>query len=124
MAINVIIILIIAVGIVFGVRSVLRSVAGKSCCSGGDSIVKIGPSDADRSHYPYRAEATVEGMTCKNCAQRVTNALNSLDGVWATVHLKKNSVSMLLKQNDGEAALTEAVSKAGYTMKDVHISAV
>ena len=121
MAINVIIILIIAVGIVFGVRSVLRSVAGKSCCSGGDSIVKIGPSDADRSNYPYRAEATVEGMTCKNCAQRVTNALNSLDGVWATVHLKKNSVSMLLKQNDGEAALTEAVSKAGYTMKDMRI---
>ena len=65
MAVNVIIILIIAVGIVFGVRSVVRSAAGKSCCSGGDSVVKIGPSDNDRSHYPYRAEATVEGMTCK-----------------------------------------------------------
>lgn len=89
MAVNVIIILIIAVGIVFGVRSVVRSAAGKSCCSGGDSIVKIGPSDNDRSHYPYRAEATVEGMTCKNCAERVTNALNSLDGVWAAVNLKK-----------------------------------
>ena len=122
MAVNIIIGLIIAIGVVFGVRSVLRSVSGKSCCSGGDSIVKIEPSDTDRSHYPYRAEATVEGMTCKNCAQRVTNALNSLDGVWATVHLKKNSVSILLKQNDGEAALTEAVSKAGYTMKDVRIT--
>lgn len=124
MAVNVIIILIIAVGIVFGVRSVVRSAAGKSCCSGGDSVVKIGPSDNDRSHYPYRAEATVEGMTCKNCAERVTNALNSLDGVWAAVNLKKNSVSILLKQNDVEAALTEAVSKAGYTMKDVRISTV
>ena len=124
MIVNVIIIVIIAIGIVFGVRSILRSASGKSCCSGGDSIVKIGPSDNDRSHYPYRAEATVEGMTCKNCAERVTNALNSLDGVWATVHLKKNSVSILLKQNDVEAALTEAVSKAGYTMKDVRISAV
>ena len=124
MTVDVIIILIIAVGFVFGVRSILRSAAGKSCCSGGDSIVKIGPSDPDRSHYPYRAEATVEGMTCKNCALRVTNALNSLDDVWATVNLKKNSVSVLLKQNGGEAALVEAVSKAGYTMKDVHISAV
>ena len=124
MAVNVIIILIITVGIVFGVRSVVRSAAGKSCCSGGDSVVKIGPSDNDRSHYPYRAEATVEGMTCKNCAERVTNALNSLDGVWAAVNLKKNSVSILLKQNDVEAALTEAVSKAGYTMKDVRISTV
>ena len=122
MAVNIIIGLIIAIGVVFGVRSVLRSASGKSCCSGGDSIVKIEPSDTDRSHYPYRAEAAVEGMTCKNCAQRVTNALNSLDGVWATAHLKKNSVSILLKQNDGEAALTEAVSKAGYTMKDVRIT--
>ena len=124
MAVNVIIILIMAVGIVFGVRSILRSAAGKSCCSGGDSIVKIGPSDDDRSHYPYRAEATVEGMTCENCAQRVTNALNSLDDVWATVNLKKNSVSILLKQNDVEEALIEAVSKTGYTMKVVRISAV
>ena len=124
MAVNVIIILIIAVGFVFGVRSILRSAAGKSCCSGGDSIVKIGPSDPDRSHYPYRAEAAVEGMTCKNCAQRVTNALNSLDGVWATVHFRRKAVTVLLKQKEAEAALIEAVSKAGYTMKDVHISAV
>ena len=91
MAVNIIIGLIIAIGVVFGVRSVVRSAAGKSCCSGGDSVVKIGPSDNDRSHYPYRAEATVEGMTCKNCAERVTNALNSLDGEWAAVNLKKNS---------------------------------
>ncbi|QNL98317.1 heavy-metal-associated domain-containing protein [Treponema sp. Marseille-Q4132] len=124
MAVNIIIILIIAVGVVFGVRSVLQSASGKSCCSGGDSIVKIEPSDTDRSHYPYRAEAAVEGMTCKNCAARVTNALNSLDGVWAAVNLKKNSVSVLLKEKGGEAALVEAVSKAGYTMKNVRITAV
>ena len=63
-------------------------------------------------------------MTCKNCAARVTNALNSLDGVWASVNLKKNSVSVLLKEKDAGAALVEAVSKAGYTMKDVRITAV
>ena len=124
MTVDIIIILIIAVGVVFGVRSVLRSASGRSCCSGGDSVVKIEPSDTDRSHYPYRAEAAVEGMSCKNCAERVTNALNSLDGVWASVNLKKNSVSILLKQNDVEAALVDALSKAGYTMKDVRIAAV
>ena len=61
---------------------------------------------------------------CDTSTSLLVNALNSLDGVWAAVNLKKNSVSILLKQNGGEAALTEAVSKAGYTMKDVRISTV
>ena len=41
--------------------------------------------DTDASHYPYRDELLIGGMSCDGCAQNVANALNALDGVWATV---------------------------------------
>ena len=64
------------------------STHGKSCCSDGavgKKAKRAVVTDADESHYPYSDELLIGGMSCDGCAQNVANALNALDGVWATV---------------------------------------
>lgn len=85
---NLIVLTVIAVGMFFGLRRIAASTHGKSCCSDGASgkkAKKVVVADTDESHYPYREELLIGGMSCDGCARNVTNALNALDGVWATV---------------------------------------
>lgn len=85
---NLIVLAVIAVGMFFGLRRIVASTHGKSCCSDGASgkkAKKVVVTDTDESHYPYSDELLIGGMSCDGCARNVTNALNTLDGVWATV---------------------------------------
>lgn len=119
---NVIIILIIIAGVFGGIKSFFKRAAGKGCCTDGSAIRKIDVKDTNKLHYPYRAHASVGGMTCKNCAVHVENALNTLDGVWATVDLKRHTVTMLLKNCNCKTALVDAVSQSGYTLGNIEIA--
>ena len=80
--INVILILLVALIALGGISAVLKRAKGESCCGGGATDVKIGPSDKNKKNYRYSASCTIGGMKCKNCAARIQNALNSLDGTW------------------------------------------
>ena len=85
---NLIVLAVIAVGMFFGLRRIAASTHGKSCCSDGASgkkAKKVVVTDTDASHYPYSDELLIGGMSCDGCAQNVVNALNALDGIWATV---------------------------------------
>ena len=53
--------------------------------AGRKKIKRVAVADTDVSHYPYSDELLIGGMSCGGCAQNVTNALNALDGIWATV---------------------------------------
>lgn len=95
--------------------SVRRARKGSGCC--GETAAKVrrtGPADHKRSHYSYRAEAEITGMTCENCAARVENALNSLEGIWASVHIDTGKARILSKKNIDELKIREAVRGAGY----------
>ncbi|MBQ8953570.1 MAG: heavy-metal-associated domain-containing protein, partial [Clostridia bacterium] len=56
------------------------------------------------------------GMTCENCARRVENALNALEGVWATVRIDTHTARVRCKTEPDEAALRGAVTGAGYVV--------
>ena len=53
-------------------------------------------------------------MSCGNCVRNVENALNALDGTWATVSLEDNTATVLLKDKPDIDKLSKAVSDAGY----------
>lgn len=63
-----------------GVRRIVGTATGtRDCCSGDKkqpNHVKV--SDKNPHHYPYQQTYRVQGMTCKNCAKYVTDALNSI----------------------------------------------
>lgn len=114
---NLIVLAVIAVGMFFGLRRIVASTHGKSCCSDGASgkkAKKVVVADTDPSHYPYSDELFIGGMSCDGCAQNVENALNALDGVWATVTYTDHAARVRSKQPIDRGALVAAVRDAGY----------
>ena len=112
-----IVLVVIALGMFFGLRRIAASTHGKSCCSDGASgkkAKKVVVVDTDESHYPYSEELLVGGMSCDGCAQNVTNALNALDGVWATVTYADHTARVRSKNPIDRDALEAAVKDAGY----------
>ncbi|MDO4322403.1 MAG: heavy metal-associated domain-containing protein [Lachnospiraceae bacterium] len=114
---NAIIILVILVIAVLAVRSYVKKLAHGCCGAGGDDEPVIKAADMNPAHYPYSATVGIEGMTCKNCRQRVENALNKLDGIWAEVSLKEKSAFIRSKTEIDMDELRVAVARAGYTMQ-------
>ena len=114
---NLIVLAVIAVGMFFGLRRIAASTHGKSCCSDGASGKKakrVVVADTDESHYPYREELLIGGMSCDGCAQNVANALNALDGIWATVTYAAHTARIRSKNPIDREVLEAAVRDAGY----------
>lgn len=114
---NIIVLAAIVVGMFFGLRRIVASTHGKSCCSDGVSGKKakrVAVADTDESHYPYCDELLIGGMSCDGCAQNVENALNALDGVWATVTYADHTARVRSKRLVDRDTLETAVRGAGY----------
>ncbi len=109
---------IILVIVAFAIKSVIHRIRhGSACCGERDAPEKkIQPADKNKSHYSYKYILSVDGMHCSNCTRHVENALNSIDGLWATANLEKKSVTVLSKMELEAADLESEVREAGYTV--------
>jgi len=58
----------------------------------------------------------IDGMMCPNCQKHVDKALNSIDGVKATVDLKEKCAFIELSKEIDDDVLKHAVEEAGYTV--------
>lgn len=113
---NIIIVLIVAAIVVFGSISYIKKLKkGGDCCPEHEEATKsVKVKDRDKSHYPYEAKLAIDGMSCNNCVRNVENALNALDGTWATVSLEDNMATVLLKNPPDIEKLSKSVADAGY----------
>ena len=114
--VNIIIVLIVAAIVVFGSINYIKKLKkGGDCCPEHEEATKsIKVKDRDKSQYPYEAKLAIDGMSCNNCVRNVENALNALDGTWATVSLEDNMATVLLKNPPDIEKLSKAVADAGY----------
>ncbi|MCI7814187.1 MAG: heavy metal-associated domain-containing protein [Lachnospiraceae bacterium] len=120
---TVIIILILIMICIIGVKSYAKKLASGCCGASGDQVKKIKVADKNRAHYPYLAEMKLDGMVCGNCAKRVENCLNAIEGVWASVDLGAQSAKVRMKERVEEEKLRNAVNSAGYTVLKVDFQA-
>ena len=100
----------------FWTARIAASTHGECCSDGASSkkAKKVVVTDTDASHYPYSDELLIGGMSCDGCAQNVANALNALDGIWATVTYADHTARVRSKQPIDRGALVAAVKDAGY----------
>ncbi len=59
----------------------------------------------------------IEGMMCQNCVKHVTNALNALPGVTATVDLESKTATVIGDVSD--EAIKQAIADAGYEVTSI-----
>lgn len=104
----------------FAIRNYIKKLSNGCCGAESDGIKKVKTSDTNKNNYPFSKTIEIEGMTCKNCATRVENAFNSIDGFYASVNLKKNQATILMKENKDDALLRQIVRDAGYKPISVH----
>lgn len=58
----------------------------------------------------------IEGMSCFHCSMRVEKALNSIDGISATVNLEEKTATLTLTKEVSDAAIRNAVEDAGFSV--------
>lgn len=108
---------ILAVICIFSVKKYRKKLTSGCCGAGGEGTVKKRRvSDRNKAHYPYTKILKIDGMSCGNCANWVENALNALDGVWASVDLGSQEALVRMKQPMDPELLKNAVRKQGYTV--------
>ena len=96
-----------------------KSVKGGGCCGEQEGPVKrVKVKDRNKAHYPFTVKMHVEGMVCENCARKVENALNILDGVWADVDITTHAATVRSKAPAEEKQLKKAVASAGYYVSE------
>jgi copper chaperone CopZ len=61
----------------------------------------------------------IKGMNCGHCTARVQKALNSIDGVDATVDLETNSAKIILTKEVSDAEIKAVVDNVGYQVVEV-----
>lgn len=62
---------------------------------------------------------SIEGMMCAHCQKHVSDALNALDGVQATVDLENNQAVLSISQDITDEILMKTVSDAGYQVTNI-----
>jgi copper chaperone CopZ len=113
------VVIIVLLGIVaLAVYGTVRRIRyGSSCCgSKTPPPKKVKVKDRNKASYPFVYRLKVDGMHCANCARRVENAINSLEGCWAVVDLGKKEVTLRTKRETTEQDMSAVIAKAGYTV--------
>lgn len=118
---TVIIIIILLLVAAFAVKSIIHRIRhGSACCGERDAPEKkIQPKDKNKANYPYKYIISVDGMHCSNCTRHVENALNSIEGLWATASLEKKTVTVLSKMEVEAGDFENEIREAGYTVLSV-----
>ena len=111
-----VIVLLIAICLVFAFLSARKHFKGKDgCCGGGGAYI----SKKKLSNVAEKRTVIVDGMTCENCAARVTRAINDMDGLAAKVNLRKKEVVVSMEKPVSNDVIRSAIEKAGYTVREI-----
>ena len=113
---NIIIVLILAALVGYGIYSYVHHLTRGGCCCGERDAAakKVKVEDHNKAHYPHTLVMGVDGMTCQNCQRHVENALNTLPDTLAEVNLSARNVTVWTKADADEEVIRKAIRDAGY----------
>ena len=112
---NIIIVLILAALVGYGIYSYVHHLTRGGCCGERDAAAKkVKVEDHNKAHYPHTLVMGVDGMTCQNCQRHVENALNAMTDTLAEADLSAQKVTVWTKADADEDAIRQAIRDAGY----------
>ena len=117
---SLLILVLIAVVLVYAFKGSLQHFRGQGGCCGGGMQVKAKRERKFLRHRPLgKCRMQIIGMHCPNCATRVSNALNELDGVAARVNLHSGTATVSYDRPVTDDELKRAVWGAGYQVREI-----
>ena len=66
----------------------------------------------------YDFKVLIEGMHCTNCSGKVEKNLNEIDGVEATVDLKKKT-AFVFADSDKKEIIKNKIEELGFSVTDI-----
>ncbi len=114
--VNIIIVLILLLALGYALRGTIKHFKGEGACCGGGSGGGGRKARKKRLSGPVIGKKTVqiEGMHCDSCVQRVTRAINEIEGASAKVSLKKGRAVVSCDREIGDDSIYAAVEGAGF----------
>ncbi len=110
-----IIIAVLVVVCVTAIKSYMNKLA-HGCCGAGSDSVKAAEKKTDLSEYKYKYTVQIGGMSCKNCAERIANALNR-QGLYAEADYKSGIADIYAASPVSDFTIRQTVIGLGYTVE-------
>lgn len=115
-----IILLIIMVIVIFAVKNSLLHFKGEGGCCGHSTGT---PQTKElQNKIIGSVEISVSGMHCDNCAKKLTDRLQSIEGISAKVDLAKSNAIISYDQPIDMQQVYSIIENAGYKIIFVHQS--
>ena len=102
--------------ILFALGSLVKRKNRKGCCGSGSDYK---PRKKKLKKTVATKTFRVEGMHCEKCANRITEAVNDIAGVAATVDLKKGIVTVSYEQDVPDAEILAKIQRLGYAVEAI-----
>ena len=67
-----------------------------------------------------RKEIIIEGMSCSHCSSRVEKALNSIEGINATVDLEHKKALVLSEKDVSNEILSSSIEDIGFKVGEIN----
>lgn len=111
------IILIILIGIcIFAIINSKKHFKGEGGCCGGTGIEK---SEKTLNYIADKKKVFISGMHCKNCANKIENAINDVSYLACEVNLKENLAIVTGNKTINEGEVKKIIEKLGYEVKKI-----
>ena len=117
---NILIIAGLIVVLLLAVRGSVKHFKGEGgCCGGGGSTVKE-PDKKLQGDIIKTRVFKIDGMHCENCTNRVKRAINRIDGVSASLNLRKKEAVVKYEKEVDDDVLTSEIERLGYKVISVN----
>lgn len=111
--VDIIVIVVNAIIMAFALKGTIKHFKGEgACCGGSHSELKVEAKPLDRVVDTLTLK--VEDIHCENCATRIANALNRMDGINARVNVKHKEVLVQSDHKLDQTMVVDRIERLGY----------
>lgn len=110
------VVVIILIGVfVIAIKGSIKHFRGESSCCGGTVSKPVKKKLKGNVTETYNLK--IEGMHCQNCVNRVTEAVNTIEGASAKVNLRKNEARIVCDRAVELDQIIKVIERKGFTVK-------